>query len=693
MRTHENTNVIAIGPAHWRGLNRGVDPQDVPPGQFYDGRDLTCNWPTTGQVQTRPGLSRVTDRLYLEPFAIMPGARGKTWTPPGLKVVPPPDDGGAHTFTMSAAPATGLFVNDNHPAQAVTFYVYGGTELGITSYDWTFGDGGTQSGSAESVNHDYTSPATVTATVSGIGTDGNTYNASLTLTISRNDGPPPPPETPAECEIKVNGEDNVVLEAAGNVTVTWTSKNATQVLLGTEVVAASGTRSESVTDASFWALYAYGEDGGMAYDMATASVKPVTPPGMTATLTANGQESLTLSAPGNVTLDWSTSGATTVRLGGEAVASSGARQVYVGEDSTFSLSAQNATGETAADSCSVTVTDNPNEIDAALLVDGKDETFAVEANAPVLVNWVVTGASRITLDGQAVAAEGNVTRTITQEHTFVLEAYSDGGGRETKSVTVQLKEPSGFPTDLMQLRILGPDTAESGDPIALTYELWGRRSAEAALERAAYTGDLVADSTAVRVTSGYAEVIPLANEASHASTGLAATLDTGAGEGEITVTAYLHDAQSVLARKTIKITMPKTAFSVDVLDQNLDPLTDAYAVGEGATFLLQVTALMPGTAVTDLAFAGAAALDVSCTGASPAENQTLGVTLLSCLDSTGAVLVDLAAQDDPGVIPAEGFTLGVALVLVNVSLATAAPSFPEYAAVYQNLEFTAQGVD
>ena len=137
--------------------------------------------------------------------------------------------------------------------------------------------------------------------------------------------------------------------------VTWSTTNATAVTINGTAVGASGSTSVPVSATTTFTLVATGAGGSVTR---TATVT-VTQPAPTASLTA------TLQSSTSALVTWSTSNATSVRLNGQAVGTSGSTTVTISGATTFTLVATGAGGSvtrTASVSPSTAVLNAPTNM-------------------------------------------------------------------------------------------------------------------------------------------------------------------------------------------------------------------------------------------------------------------------------------------------------------------------------------------
>jgi len=146
------------------------------------------------------------------------------------------------------------------------------------------------------------------------------------------------------------------------------------------------------------------------------------------------QITATLGANNVATVTWQTGNATSASINGTAVALSGSTTVTVAGQTTFTLTARNATGQTATASATVT----PGPVPTAQI------TSTLGANNLATLTWQTTNAVSATINGgPAPALSGTATITVNVQTSFTLVA-TNAAGQTATAVTVVT--PGGAPT-------------------------------------------------------------------------------------------------------------------------------------------------------------------------------------------------------------------------------------------------------
>lgn len=638
-RNAENTLIVRQGMGSFLGLNRGADPQDIPPNKFLDGQNVICS-PIMGQARTRDGYSPVVDSLFASPFKIMPGARGKLYTPPNINGGNGGSvDGTEYALNIGAAPNTGLYIDDTHATQRVTFYVYGGTELGITTYSWDFGDGANTSGSSTSVYHDYGAPGAFTTTVSGVGTDGKTYSASCSITIERRVNTVTPPGAAPTAEVLANGQSSVTLEAAGSVTFTWVTKNAADVFLTLRVdgtttdtstkVAASGSRTVSVTTAADATIRAVAKDNQKAMDYALALVND----------------------PGTV-------------------------------DATCDIRGR------AAD-------DSFDQTDFDAYMQGP---IAMKGPGPAMIAWETDGMREARIEGQIVTPNefGYTTLNVLTDRTFRLDCITEGG--EEKSDTVEFTVGDSVAGANRRVVISGQDTAFSGDSVTLTYTIEGEaKTGQWTPMNTTGTVTIAIRSDTVNADS-YSQTLTFTDESAKNGAARTLTLRTGNLEGDVIFKATLSDVKDGIVRSsdsidehTVNVQTKAHTFDVQVLDtQGSDLPGPLYSTSTaGALFALKLTAKFNGTSTVDTDFAGVVQVlaTLSNYGVSGGANQSACIEFTCATPTIDGTPVLMSGDR----IPAAAWADGICYVALKVTLPDFTPLYP-YGEAFQDFTFDAKEI-
>ena len=248
--------------------------------------------------------------------------------------------------------------------------------------------------------------------------------------------------------------DDASIASGGSVVLTWTSAMAVSVVInqgvGTVTPTAGGTKTVTPTSTRTYTITATSSTGHTA----TASVRITvgsTPPvvGNRPVINSFTRSSGSIVSGSSVTLDWSTSGATSVSInqGIGTVSSSGTRTVTPTVTTTYTLTATNSNGSRTS---TVTVTVTPVST-AAPTIDSFDvQPRTGSVGDSVTISWATTGATSVQIQRRAIA--------FAPYWSFLATDTPDG----SRSTTL-LRDPhyQQYATWRYRLRAIGTSTVNS----------------------------------------------------------------------------------------------------------------------------------------------------------------------------------------------------------------------------------------
>lgn len=263
-------------------------------------------------------------------------------------------------------------------------------------------------------------------------------------------------ETGNKASIESFTASPMTVMGGGRTTLTWSVKDATKIDIvatpggnlvsgGTEL--SGSVMSGMLTQATTFTLTAY-SDAGNATASVVVSVQTVGNP----TVDSFTVTPTTLSAPGQVTLAWQTTDATSVDVTANgtslvtAGAADGTQMTNVSQTTTFVLTAKNGTGMTTA-MAMVTVEAGAPVINAFTATPN-----VIDIGDSASLGWDVTNADTITITtaaGDPVTTSNNATGTFSVSPTttteYVLGAVNanNPGAPVTRRVTVSVNPPNG----------------------------------------------------------------------------------------------------------------------------------------------------------------------------------------------------------------------------------------------------------
>jgi len=312
--------------------------------------------PTTiqaGQSSTLTWTSDEAEHVYLDGVEVARDG-SKSVSPSATKtytLVAVHDDhrvSSSATVTVSSTtpPPVSMPTASLTPASAT---IQSGQSITLT-WATTNATSATVNGATVALNGSQAYSPTVTTTYSLIATN-SAGSVTSTATVTVTATPPPVPMPTALLTAMPT-----TIQSGQSSTLQWATSNATTITLNGSAVNASGSRVMAPTATTTYTLVATNATGSVQ-SMATVTVTAPPPPVPmpTALLTAMPTA---IQSGQSTTLQWATSNATTITLGGSAVGASGSRVVSPTATTTYTLVASNATGSVQS-TATVTVTAPP----------------------------------------------------------------------------------------------------------------------------------------------------------------------------------------------------------------------------------------------------------------------------------------------------------------------------------------------
>ena len=217
----------------------------------------------------------------------------------------------------------------------------------------------------------------------------------------------------------------------------WDSENATEAEINGDVVALRGSMIVSPTSTRSYDLVARGP-GGRANASTTVTVTEPPPPPPVPTARISVAPS-TIVRGECATLSWNSTDATKVTIDGRSEALDGSREVCPTSSQTYDMVATGP-GGSATSSALLTVVAPP-----APTADLSANTNQIYKGECVLLSWNTRNATKITLDGDVVAADGTKEVCPTATREYELVATGPGGkATDAEIITVTVREARRF---------------------------------------------------------------------------------------------------------------------------------------------------------------------------------------------------------------------------------------------------------
>jgi phospholipase C len=226
------------------------------------------------------------------------------------------------------------------------------------------------------------------------------------------------------------------VQAGQSATLSWSTAGATSVTISgvTGNLSASGSMSVSPAQSTSYTLVATGP-GGSTNQSAFVTVTAGPPSGAPTIVTFTANPS-TLSLGQATTITWNVQNATEISISGVGsdLAPTGSVQVKPQATGDFVLDAMGPGGE-AKQSIHVTV-------NASVVINSFTAVpNAIQTGGQSVLNWNVSGATTVTLNGATVAATGNQTVTPNETTTYALIATGADGTKVEQDVIVTVATP------------------------------------------------------------------------------------------------------------------------------------------------------------------------------------------------------------------------------------------------------------
>ncbi len=255
--------------------------------------------------------------------------------------------------------------------------------------------------------------------------------------------------------------DHSTILAGQTAILNWNTTNATSVSIqpGQANLPSAGTLNVTPAQTTTYTATATGP-GGTATATLTITVNPATAP--TISLSANPT---TVTAGQFTTLQWTSTGATTVTISpalpaedGQQLPLTGSVPVVPKQTTTYTAT---ATGPGGTASANVTVTVNQ----AAPTVTLTATPTAILPGQKATLNWTTQSATSLTIDngvGNVAVPTGSATVTPSATTTYTA-TVSGPGGTATATATVTVQQ------QLAVTLTASPTSAAAGQPVTLTW--------------------------------------------------------------------------------------------------------------------------------------------------------------------------------------------------------------------------------
>ncbi len=427
------------------------------PTSITRGQSVALNWSTTNasSVSINNGIGAVggsgsqsVSPINTTTYTLTAiGSGGNINCPITVTVTEPPVP--APTCTLTANPTT---INPGQ-SSTLTWSTTNAASVSLNQNIGTVGASGSQSVSPTQ---------STTYTLTTIGNNGQTINCVGTVTVINT--PPPAPT----CTLTANP---TTINPGQSSTLTWSTTNVSNASMNQNIgtTTVNGSRSVSPTTTTTYTLTAIGNNGSVITCVSTivVEVPPVPNPVRCDAFSASPS---TLTNVGTTTLQWVTTGATSVAIntGVGTVSASGTKAVSVGTTTTYTLTAQ---GENGPVTCQTTVTIAPVTIVPTCDAFSVSPT-SVSRGATATLNWNTTNASSVSINNGvgAVSVDGSRAVTVSNNTTYTLTA-TNGSATDTCQATVTIRSSGGGGSSAPRCTLTASKkTIQAGEAVTLSWK-------------------------------------------------------------------------------------------------------------------------------------------------------------------------------------------------------------------------------
>ncbi len=321
----------------------------------------------------------------------------------------------------------------------------------------------------------------------------------------------------------------------GSATLTWSSSNATSVSSSNFGATTTSGRVTftNLTSSQTYSITVNGPGGSAnANTFLSVDAPPPPPSAPTASLSAS---STSIAYNGSVTLNWSTSGATSLTSNfGQTALNGSVTLNNLTSTATYEI---NATGPGGTTTRRVTITVAARPVPTASL---SASSTSIAYNGSVILTWSTSDADSLTSNFDQTALSGSVTlNNLTSSQTYQISA-SNTGGTTTRSVTVTV---AARPAPTASLSV-SPSSIANGGSTTIT---WSTSDAESLTSNFGETA-LSGSKTITNLTSSQTYQISASNTGG--TTTRSATVTVAAPIPVIRITSQPSNASATFNKCT-----------------------------------------------------------------------------------------------------------------------------------------------
>ena len=251
----------------------------------------------------------------------------------------------------------------------------------------------------------------------------------------------PPVTYPAAKCVSFTISGTSVPHGGGNVTLTWSTQNATSVSInnGVGAVGASGSKTVFVNSNTTFTLTATGTGGNASCAVAVK----VSPPPAAKCVSFTASKTTVPHGGGNVTLTWNAQNVNSVSINngvGNFNSSTGSTNVFVNSNTTYILTAN---GTNSNDTCQVTITVNTPEPVAKCVSFTASRNSVPHGGGNVTLTWSTNNVNSVSINngvGNFNSSTGSTNVFVNSNTTYTLTANGTNSD-DTCQVTISVDTP------------------------------------------------------------------------------------------------------------------------------------------------------------------------------------------------------------------------------------------------------------
>ena len=287
-------------------------------------------------------------------------------------------------------------------------------------------------------------------------------------------------------DIKANGQDGpITINSGAVIRVTWSVTNATSCFAsgswgGNKPDSGSET-FQNITSTQIYSLTCVNSAGPSTFDSVTVKINIIQPRPPTVDIKANNSDGpITIQSGTQANLAWTSSNAISCQassgpwFGVKPLNSSEATQVLF-QPATYTITCQNSVGQTAIDSVTVNIQQQPQNPSVDIKANGSDNPSTIPYNSAANLSWTSANATTCFASGGPWSGtkplnSSEASVSLTQTTTFGITCVGTNNQNVSDTVTVPVGTQTLNPTvDIKANNSDGPISIQSGTQANLAW--------------------------------------------------------------------------------------------------------------------------------------------------------------------------------------------------------------------------------